>query len=188
MRLFVLLRRVIAVCLLLGGLVYGAHEPFRSAVDQRAEAVRTGVLDVVRPRLTPVHPVEVTADAERADRPAAHASDGLTTTAWAAPSDAEAVLTLRLDRPVELRRAIVRVGLSDAFTSTGRPHRVHVVYSGPSGAVATQDLELADTADPQEVDLDSEGPVASLSLQVLTVYRGEGPLVALTELELFGRR
>lgn len=182
-----MLRTAVAVLLLICGIVYSVYPPFRIEVNERALALKRGAVTMVVPQYEPVRPTGVVATAQLPDHPAALVTDGFTNTFWAAPGDGPPpALVLTFDRPVELGRAILRVGNSRKFQSAHRPQQLHLVFSNG----ATYDIAVKDTPDPQEVPIEF-GAAASTSVEihVQSLYRSlEGADVAITEIELFERR
>jgi hypothetical protein len=178
-------RRVVAVLLVIGGILYGVVTPVRGWVNERVVAAKQRVESVIHPQYVPANPVEVTASTAIKGHPGAAAGDGFTNTFWAAPVAKQPALVLRFDRPVELRRALIRVGVSGNFQGSNRPQTLHVVYS----TGASQDLSLVDTPDAQEVKLKSGGKVSVVELHVTSVFRSvRSDAVAITEVELFSRK
>jgi hypothetical protein len=131
-----------------------------------------------------VHPFEVTAKAALKDHPGSALSDGFTNTFWAAPAGDKAVVTLRFDHPVQVQRALIRVGVSGNFSGTNRPHDVHLVFSNGK----TQDLSLDDKPDAQEVKIKTGGKITSIELSVTSMYRTSADSIAITEIELFTKK
>ncbi|MGC9671535.1 zinc ribbon domain-containing protein [Planosporangium sp. 12N6] len=179
-------RRLIGLVLVLGGIVYATFTPFRSWVNEHVDRAAHRVESTVRPQYVPVHPVEATATAAGAGHPAGATIDGFTNTYWAAPATGpEQVLVLRFDHPVDVQKALVRVGVSGNFGATHRPREVHVVYS----TGRSQDLTLDDSADAQEVTLKTGGRVTTIELHITSFYRAvSGTDLAITEIELFARK
>ena len=70
------------------------------------------------------------------------------------------------------------------FQGSPRPHNVTVALLDATGAVvATKDLELQDTKDPQSFDVSAAG-VTTFRLTVTSVYASSGGTnVAITEVE-----
>lgn len=175
----------VAVLLLVSGALYGLHVPFRHAVNDQALSWKRDVEDVFVTRLNPVRPTGVTATVERPDHPGSLVGDNAFNTYWAAPVDqGEPALVLTFDHPVDLRKAIVRVGIEKEFQSAHRPRKWHLVYSTGK----TFDVELADTPDPQEVALDNSAGSTSVELHVVALNRSlQGTDVAISEIEFFER-
>jgi hypothetical protein len=139
---------------------------------------------VVHPQYTPVHPFQVTAGAELKDHPGSALSDGFTNTFWAAPVGDKAFVTLKFDHPVDVSRALIRIGISGNFQGSNRPHDLHIVFSTGK----TQDLSLDDKADPQEVKFKAGGKVTSVEIHVASLYKAPSDSVAITEVELFSKK
>lgn len=174
---------LVAVLLITGGL-YGLHAPFRTAVNERATSVARDVEGVFVTRLTPVRPTEVTATAQAADHPAGLVSDNASNTYWLAPAEPQPALVLAFGKQVDLRKAIVRVGIGENFQAAHRPQKLHLVYS----TGRTFDVTLADTPDAQEVALAGSEGADRLELHVVGLHRSlQGNDIALSEIEFFAR-
>lgn len=179
-------RGVVAVVLLLGGIAYASVPAIRTEVNDKANVAINKVQSIVHPQYAPAHPIEARASGSVKDHPPGNAIDGFTNTFWSAATNTpEQVLILSFDHPVEVRKALIRVGVSGNFGSTARPHAVHLVYS----SARSQDLNLDDKADAQEVSLDPGGPVISLEFHITSLFRAVGSNdVAITEIELFVKK
>jgi hypothetical protein len=183
-RVFPIARVVVSIVLLVGGIVYSAYPPFRGEVNDRFFAAKHKVEAMVIPQYSPVRPTRVTATAALPDHPAGMVADGFSNTFWAAPGDANAALVFEFDHPINLGRAIIRLGNSAKFQSAHRPQQLHLVYSGGG----TFDVNLKDTPDPQEVKIEGGKGSTSVELHIQSLFRSlEGTDVAVTEIELFER-
>ncbi len=178
------LRKVIGIALIVGGLLYATVSPVRTYVNDKVVAGKAKVESIIHPQYTPVHPFEVTAAAALKDHPGSAVNDGFTNTFWAAPVGDKAVVMLRFDHPVEVSRALVRVGVSGNFSAANRPHELHLVFSNGK----TQDLSLDDKPDPQEVKIKPGGKITSIELTVTSLYRTSSDSVAITEIEWFTKK
>ncbi|MFC0071217.1 zinc ribbon domain-containing protein [Umezawaea endophytica] len=178
-------RWLVAVLLVVSAALYGLYSPFRQAVNDQALSWKQDVEDVFVTRLAPVRPTAVTATVERPDHPGNLVVDNAFNTYWAAPVDqGEPALVLTFDHPVDLRKAIVRVGVEKEFQSAHRPRSWHLVYSTGK----TYDVDLADTPDPQEITLDNGEGSTSVEVHVVALHRSlQGTDVAISEIELFER-
>jgi hypothetical protein len=183
-KLLPMIRRVVAIALLVGGIVYASVPPFRRWVNERALDAKSRVLSIVRPQYTPVHPFPVTDQSELSGHPGAALSDGFTNAFWAAPVGDKDVVTLQLDHPTQVQRALIRIGISGNSQGASRPHQLHLVFSTGK----TQDLNLDDTADPQEVAIKADGPVTTIELHVTSLFKASSDTVAITEIELFEKK
>jgi hypothetical protein len=183
-KLMPLVRRVIPVVLLVGGVVYASVTPFRTYVNTRANAAYTWGMGFIHPQYTPVHPLQVTDGAELKGHPGSALSDGFTNTFWAAPVGDKAFVTMKFDHPVDVSRALIRIGISGNFQGADRPQTLHLVFSTGK----TQDISLDDKADPQEVKFKAGGKVTSIEIHVASVYRAQSDSVAITEIELFSKK
>jgi hypothetical protein len=180
------IRSVVAVVLLVGGILYGALAPVRNIVNDKVSAGTTKIESIVHPQYVPVHPIEAQATGQTAGHPAGATIDGFTNTFWATKvTGPEQVLIVRFDHPVQPRKALIRVGVSGNFGSTARPHAVHVVFT----TGRSQDINLDDKADPQEISLNPGGNVTGIEFHITSVYPAvSSDQVAITEIELFSKK
>jgi len=178
-----IVRRVIAVLLVLLGIFYAAYTPFRHSVNNGAVSLKRDVFGMFSTQYEPVRPVKVAATKEEPGHGANLVSDNAVNTYWAAPADGtEAALVLTFDRPVDLRRAIVRAGIGADFQAAHRPQKLHLVYSTGK----TFDVALADTPDPQTVAIENSAGATSVEIHVVGLNRSlQGRDVAISEIELF---
>jgi hypothetical protein len=176
-------RRVLAVLLVLVGLLYAAYTPFRQSVNTGAVSLKRDVVGIFVTQYEPVRPTKVAATTEEPGHGANLVSDNGVNTYWSAPVDGvEPALVLTFDRPVDLRRAIVRAGIGADFQSAHRPQKLHLVYSTGK----TFDLALADTPDPQTVSVENSAGATSVEIHVVALNRSlQGKDVAISEIELF---
>ncbi len=182
-RIFPIVRRTVAVLLLLGGILYATVPAVRDWVNPRVHAGRTWVEQTLLTQYAPVRAVKVTSPApEEKQHPPAAAADTFKNTHWLTPVDGPKALKLEFQDPAEPRRAIIRGGIKDNLRGSQRPRTLHVVW--PTGR--TQDLVMADHVDEQRFELDSGGPVTSVEIFVQDTYQSvESKHVAISEIELF---
>ena len=177
-----MIRRVIAVALVLAALVYALYQPFRGAINTAAVGLWSQVTGIFEAKLNPVRPIKVTATAQTTGHPAALVSDNASNTFWAAPVNPEPALVFTFDHPVDLRKAIVHSGNAADLQSTHRPEKVHLAFSTGK----TYDMVLADTPDAQEVPIENSAGATSVELHVVGLHRSlNGTDVAISEIELF---
>lgn len=177
-----MIRRTIAVALVLAALVYALYQPFRSAINTAALGLWSQVTGIFEAKLNPVHPIKVTATGEAPGHPAPLVSDGAKNTFWAAPVDREPALVFTFDHPVDLRKAIVYSGDAANLQGEHRPQKLHLVFSTGK----TYDMVLADTVDLQEVPIENSAGATSVELHVVGLHRSlNGTDVAISEIELF---
>jgi len=177
-----LIRRAIAVALVLSALIYALYQPFRGAINTAATGLWSQVTGVFEAKLNPVHPIKVTATGESGGHPAPLVSDNAKNTFWAAPVDREPALVFTFDHPADLRKAIVYSGNAADLQSTHRPQKLHLVFSTGK----TFDMVLADTPDAQEVPIENSEGATSVELHVVGLHRSlNGTDVAISEIELF---
>ncbi|GAA2978139.1 NADase-type glycan-binding domain-containing protein [Actinokineospora diospyrosa] len=177
------IRRVFLAILAVLAVLYAIIPGFRSSVNQEVVAGRKWVERQFGTQLRPVRPVGVSANSAIPGHDAVLAADNAKNTYWAAPVTGNPpVLVLTFDHPVDLRRAIVRVGDPAAFQATHRPAKLHLVYSTNK----TFDVPLADTPDPQTVEIGGSAGATQVEVHVVDIHRSlQGTDVALSEIELF---
>jgi len=185
-QVFPAIRRIVAVVLLLGGIVYGAVPNVRGWVNTRVISAKSKVTGLINPQFDPVHVNGAGASAQLRGHEPQRAVDNFTNTYWAAPAakpGGEVVLVLQFDHKVNVDKALVRSGVAANFTGSDRPQNVHIVYD----TGATYDLVLKDTPDPQEVKIGNGHDITRIELHITSDYKvvKGAPNVAITEIELF---
>jgi hypothetical protein len=182
---FKVIRRVVSIALLLGGVLYGVFAPFRGWVNDRAMAVKSEVEGIFFPTYEPVRAAEPPVSPVQLPRfPGTNALDGLTNTFWAAPvgGPREPVLQVTFDREVDLARIIVHNGQQESFKDRHRAQKLHLVFSTGK----TSDVNLQDRPDPQTLDIENGEGATSVEIHVLSTFKAvSGKEVAITEIELF---
>ncbi|GAA0815848.1 zinc ribbon domain-containing protein [Spirilliplanes yamanashiensis] len=179
------IRRSLAVLILVCGLLYAAFPQVRSFVDPRVKAGRAWVQSALFPDYAPVRAVTATGPVSDRKHPPVMAADGFTNTWWSAPVAKQKMIELKFQEPVEPKRTLIRGGIVGDLRGSQRPRTLHLVW--PTGR--TQDLVLKDHTDGQEFDLDSGGPVTSVQVWVQDTYQNvESKNVAITEIELWSEK
>ncbi|WP_436500672.1 NADase-type glycan-binding domain-containing protein [Actinokineospora sp. HUAS TT18] len=183
MAAFRVVRRIVAVILLVLGIIYGVSGQFRGWVNERALALKAGVEKIIFQQYDPVAPVEIVATSQLPDHPGQLVFDGKSNTFWAAPgAGPEPTLVLKFDREVSIARALVYNGNKDDIQGFHRPQRLHFVFS----TGRTADVDLRDHPDPQEVEIANGDGATSVEIHVVGLFRSvKGQDVALSEIELF---
>ncbi|MDQ7810280.1 zinc ribbon domain-containing protein [Amycolatopsis sp. A133] len=177
-----MIRRVIAVALVLSALVYALYQPFRGAINTAAAGLWSQVTGIFEAKLNPVRPVKVTATAQAGAHAAPLVTDNAKNTFWAAPADREQALVFTFDHAVDLRKAIVYSGDAANFQAEHRPQKLHLVFSTGK----TYDVVLADTPDAQEVPIENSEGATGVELHVVGLHRSlNGTDLAISEIELF---
>ncbi len=187
----VMARRGLGVVLLVFGLAYGFHDGFRGWVDERRVATTDWVMGIIRPEFDPVTvgPGTTTnvVPEHDPDHPARFATDGFTNTHWLAPVPTDVLrpeLDLTLTDTVDLAKVIVHNGASDDFQASHRPKTLLFIYDNGE----QHEIELDNTPDSQEIDLDNGGGVRRLKVVITSIYESiDGDVVALSEIEFFKR-
>lgn len=185
LRIYRRVRTVVAVCVLVAGVLYGAYPPLRIAVNHHVVAIKQRILNAADQTLVPIHAVHVDASAQAAGHAPLLAADELTNTYWLAPWVASPApqLVLSFSHPVTLKKLILHSGASDAYVAHGRPSSLRLVFSDHESFTITPQ----DTSKPQTFDLQHAVLITSVKVQVTAIYQGSGsPDVAVSELELFG--
>ncbi len=182
--IFPVVRRTVAVVILVLGVVYATVPTVRSWANPRVAAGRQWVEHAVFPQYPPVRAVKATSTPVSKKHAAVAAVDGFSNTYWSTPVSGKRLVVLQFQQPVELRKALIRGGIVGDLRGSQRPRTLHVVY--PSGKA--QDLKMQDHTDPQEFELDSGGPVTSIEVYVQDTYdNAASKQVTITEIELFTR-
>lgn len=182
---FKTVRALVAVVLVLGGIAYGSLPAVRTWVNNQVAAWQQDAQSALDMTYAPVHPTKVTATLEEPNHPADLVADSVSNTFWAAPANkGEATLVFTFDRPVNIDKAIIQNGDNDKFDQTFRAERLHLVYSTGK----TEDLQLKDQPDPQELTVQNGHDVTSLEIHVTATYQSlHGNDLAISEIELFQR-
>ncbi|MGH9244053.1 MAG: zinc ribbon domain-containing protein [Acidimicrobiales bacterium] len=186
------LRLVIGGLILLGGIVYALHPPFRTYTNDKAIAAKDFVLDPFIDSFEPIRPTGVAAippqpnpdDPER-DLAELVIDLGSNTTWTFAPPDPNGLpptITVSFDRRVNLDRLKVINGASDGFAGFHRVREVKFVFSNNQTFETTFD----DTPDPQDVSIENGQDITSVEIQIVSIYPStQGTQGALTEVEFF---
>ncbi len=179
-----LVRNVVLVLIVVGAIAYGVFPPFRNAIDDRVNtAVQTVTGTVSRPTL--VHTTSVQASASIAGHGAAAAVDAFSNTYWAAPvsQGAHPVLTLGFASGTNISVVLFISGDAANFAAEPRPKEVQLTFSNGT----KQTLTLADSAKPQQFDIDGATGITGLTVEIASVYpAASGKAVSLSDLEFFG--
>jgi hypothetical protein len=181
---FKALRRIVAIALLIGGILYGLMAPFRGWVNDRAQAAKSGVEDIFFPDYEPVNESEApVSPVQDPANPGLNALDGFFDTFWAAPiAGQQPVLVIKFDGPVDLAQLIVHNGDPADFKGKLRAKQLHLVYSTGK----TTDVNLTDNPDPQTFELENGEGAEYVEVHVANTFKSvNGTMVALTELEFF---
>ena len=184
-RVLRIVRNVLAVVILFGGILYGAYPPFRNAVNSKFESAKSHVTTDIGIGQSPIHPVGVTANESMPGFPPLNASDENLNSYWLAPwsSSDESTLTFTFDHHVTLKQMILHIGASNAYIQDGRPSELRLVFSnGESDTITPQDTSQGQTFSITHADL-----ISGMQIVVEGVYPGSsGSNVAIDEIELFG--
>jgi len=178
-------RAAVGVMVLGFGLLAGVYPPLRTLVTQQIGNVKQKVRGVADTALTPIRPVSVQGTKGPADHPPKAAFDTFKNTSWIAvwneklPSN----LTVQLDHPVALRKAVVSTGDAKKFAGYSRPALLEFTYSNEKSDL----VQLKDIPGPQEIALRNAVGVSRITVKVVNVYPApDVKTFALSEIELFG--
>ncbi len=181
---FRVVRRVVAIALILGGIAYGLFAPFRGWVNERAAEAKGTFERIVFPQYVPVSAAEApTASAALPKHPANLAVDGASDSFWAAPvGPKEPNMVVKFDRTVNLARIIVHNGDGGDFKGTFRAQKLHLVFSTGK----TTDIDLQDLPDPQTLEIENGEGVNSVEIHVVGTFKAvKGNTLAISEIEFF---
>ncbi|WP_412743499.1 NADase-type glycan-binding domain-containing protein [Krasilnikovia sp. MM14-A1004] len=181
-RILPAIRKIVAVALLVGGLVYALVPGVRERANGEVLALRERAEKLVFGKPVPVRAVKATSTPVNKKHPADAAVDGHWNTYWSTPVSGARRLTLTFQQPVELHKALIRGGIAGDVRASQRPRTLHLVYPTGQG----QDLNMIDNTDPQEFELNSGGKVSSVEIYVQDTYtNAESKQVTISEVELF---
>ncbi|RKT88682.1 hypothetical protein SAMN05421805_1011723 [Saccharopolyspora antimicrobica] len=176
------LRRLIVLCALLvlvigGVLLYPLGEyAVQDFLDKTSDTARIG-------------PVHTTASAELPGHPAANAIDVVNGEYWGAPGP-DAWIEFDFDQPFRLVSMLVTIGPSnkaELFDTQARPTSAHITATSVDGRAETRIVQLADHADPQQVNIGvSDVKRVRVEFQGATGLT-EGKHVAVSLIEFFRR-
>jgi hypothetical protein len=181
----------VAALLVAGSVLYAVHPPFRAAVNEKAAAMKTAVVDVVSRDPVRVRPSKVSSPAPSDEGHPVTAVNGLNgQTYWTFPSPVgngvPPSLHVDFDRPVALDRLVVLNGARDHLDDYDRPERLRLVLR-PSGDVL--ELTLRDGFEEQVLAFDEGTGVRQVEIEFLAVYDTTSTdLAALTEIEFLDVR
>lgn len=186
---FKLIRRIITVALLVGGLLYGTVSPFRGWVNKQYLSVQDNVLTLINKKYEAVNAVKSDFKCP-AEVPPDHgcdkATDGFSNTYWLAPVNGpQPVLVLKFGRKVDMSRAIIRNGANDDFQSYHRARKLHLVFDTGK----TADINMLDNPDPDQYDIANGQGASSVEIHVVDLFQSvKGDKLAITEIELFEKK
>ena len=179
-------RVVVGVGLLVGGVLYGVYPPLRNGVNHWVGRVKADITNDIGSNLSPIHPVNVSANTSAPGTAAMNTSDENLNTYWLASwsSSAEPTLTLDFAHRVTLERMILHSGAGGGgFVQHGRPASLLLKFSNGE----TQIITPQDTGQQQIFDISHAVAVSSVQITVSGINPGtSGSDVAITEIELFG--
>jgi hypothetical protein len=179
---FKVVRRAVALALVLGGVAYGLFAPFRGWVNEQVAEAKGTLERTFLPQYAPVSAAEAPlASAALPDHPADLAVDNHFDTYWGAPVGATEVnMVVKFDRTVELSHIIVHNGDGAGFKETHRARKLHLVFSTGK----TTDIDLQDMPDAQTLEIENGEGVSSVEVHVLSTFPSvSGPNLAISEIE-----
>jgi hypothetical protein len=175
--------QVLVVALIVGAVVgYAVVPAWRDGVNSTISSIR----QKIAPNLVSVRTAGQATGASVKGHPAQAAFDGFSNTYWAAPATGSPApeISASFSPVTDISKILITSGAVPDFQGSPRPHNVTVAFLDATGAVvATKDLELQDTKDPQSFDVSAAG-VTTFRLTVTSVYASSGGTnVAITEVE-----
>jgi len=204
-KVFLQVRRIAGIVLLVGGLLYGVYEPFRTKVNSVYNSAKDKVTSVIHPKFDNVtvapgtfantDPAQVPAECppNSADPLQCHngvsAVDGFKNTYWltsSPPPQGTTIPTLdvQLAEKTDVERIIVHNGAFDNFQGFDRPKTLQFVFDTGQ----QYEVELKNSPDEQKLAIKHGGGVLHFQIRVLDTYvsinQPEGnALMAITEIE-----
>jgi hypothetical protein len=179
---FKVVRRAVALALVLGGVAYGLFAPFRGWVNEQAVEAKAALERTFLPQYAPVTPAEApVASVALPDHPVDLAVDNKFDTYWGAPlGGPEVIMVVKFDRTVELSHIIVHNGDGAGFKETYRARKLHLVFSTGK----TTDVDLQDRPDPQTLEVENGEGVSYVEIHVLSTFTSvSSPNLAISEIE-----
>jgi hypothetical protein len=177
-------RKVVAIALVLGGVLYGLFTPFRGWVNERAAEAKGTFERTFFPQYAPVSAAEEpVASLAAPEHPPNMLVDGLFDTFWAAPlGGVEPNVVVKFDRTIDLAKLIVHNGDGVGFKDTARAQKLHLVFSNGQ----TTDVDLQDRPDPQTLEIDNGEGVTSVEIHVVSTFKSVSSNdLAVSEIEFF---
>lgn len=177
-------RKVVAIALVLGGVLYGLFTPFRGWVNERAAEAKGTFERTFFPQYAPVSAAEEpVASISVQEHPPNMLVDGLFDTFWAAPlGGVEPNVVVKFDRTIDLAKLIVHNGDGAGFKDTTRAQKLHLVFSNGQ----TTDVNLQDRPDPQTLEIDNGEGVTSVEIHVVSTFKSvTSNDLAVSEIEFF---
>jgi len=181
-----LVRNVVVVVVVLGGIAYGAIPGFRDTVNNRVNGIISSFNSKVAAP-TPVHATSVKASSSITGHDGSLAVDAFSNTYWAAPlnHDPHPTLTVGFSPAVNISVMLFISGDTANELSEARPEELHLVFSNG----ATQNIKLADEATSQQFNINGATKVTGVTIQIMSVYAStSGNAVALSDVEFFGKQ
>lgn len=181
---FKMVRRAVAIVLVLAGVAYGVFEPFRGWVNERAAETKGTFERMFFPQYAPVSAAEApVASVAVPEHPANMAVDGRSNSFWAAPlGGVEPNMVVKFGRTVNLAKIIVHNGNGVGFKETHRAQKLHLVFSNGK----TADVDLQDRPDPQTLEIENGEGVDSVEIHVVSTFKSvSGIDLAISEIEFF---
>lgn len=177
-------RKVVAIALVLGGVLYGLFTPFRGWVNERVAEAKGTFERTFFPQYAPVSAAEAPiASLAGPEHPPNMLVDGLFDTYWAAPlGGVEPNVVVKFDRTINLAKLIVHNGDGAGFKDKARAQKLHLVFSNGQ----TTDVDLQDRPDPQTLEIENGEGVTSVEIHVVSTFKSvSGNDLAVSEIEFF---
>jgi uncharacterized OB-fold protein len=176
-------RNIVLAAIAVGAVGYAIYPPLRHTVNADAAAIKAKIAGEV-PKFVPLHADKVTASLFEPSHPGELVNDNNTASYWQAPTNGtqHPSVTLSFDHRADVARMIVFSGIGNDFQAERRPKTLHFVYSTGK----TENAQLTDTPDPQQVTLRNGNGATSVEIVVTDYYLSpNGGDVAISEIELF---
>jgi hypothetical protein len=162
-------------------LAYFVVPPLHAKVNDSVASAYAAAHKKFQPTVNRISAYQVTASSQLAIHPARLTIDHITSTYWAAnaSTDKQPWIRFTFASRVSLDEVLITTGAADAYTTIGRPQKVHVIFSDKT----TTDIVFKDDPMPQTYDLVAH-QVTYVEFHIQSIYpSAQSPDVALNEVE-----
>lgn len=180
-----IVRNVVLVLILVGGIVYGAVPPVRDAVNSQVNTVVQSFNGTTGTPV-PLQASSVQASSAAPGHNGDRATDAYINTYWAAPlaQDPHPKLSVGFPQAANVTAILFISGDADNYRAEPRPKLVHIVFSNGG----SQDVTLADTNKQQTFTLSGANGITGVTIQIMSVYTStSGNAVSITDIEFFAK-
>jgi hypothetical protein len=183
---FKVVRRIITIALLVGGLLYGTVAPFRGWVNQQYVTAKHNVEGLIFPQYPAIHPIRDTFKCPAEVLPnngCDKAVDLFTNTFWYAPVPGpEPQLVLKFDHKAHLSKMVVFNGNKEDFQGFHRAKKLHLVFNNGK----TADVNLIDNPDKNEYSFPNGEDASSVEIHVIEMFQSvKATNLAVADIEMF---